>query len=232
MSRIGAFGSLIKEKFCFRGMLSSMRRVLLETLVHFKPQSNTTRVSNWMCLSIRLFCFNSLKWLTLKDIFSLLRYNCAEQLLKLFEYFINMEGADTGYEDAPETCLGILKFRIKMLLKLIVETQLIRVNSIYTVKELLKVGLEVQLVLGLLSLMLAGVGYKLYSLFCRCLDRSCSSTQLQALWDSDKVQRESPFNTKSRLVIYWYLSWMLTRLRATRMNCDPSMLTSGWQSSR
>jgi hypothetical protein len=103
MSGIGAFGSQIKEKLGCRGMLSSMTCVsIIETLDHFKPQSNNSRVSNLVCLSIRLLSFNRIKWLTLKEMFSLLRYNCAEQLIQV----IDMEGAETGNEDAPEDCLG------------------------------------------------------------------------------------------------------------------------------
>jgi hypothetical protein len=45
-----------------------------------------------------------------------------------------------------------------MLLKLIVEIQLIRVDLIYSVKELFKVGLEVLQVLRLLGVVLVGVG--------------------------------------------------------------------------
>lgn len=56
------------------------------------------------------------------------------------------------------------KLDTKMVLKLIVETQLNLVNPIYKTKDLLKVGLEVQQLVGLLSLMQANVYfvYKLY----------------------------------------------------------------------
>jgi hypothetical protein len=67
-------------------------------------------------------------------------------------------------------------FKLEMkLFKFIVKTQFNRANPIYTTKDLLKVGLEVQQVVGLLSVILAGVYlvkklYFMYSGHLKCPD--------------------------------------------------------------
>lgn len=71
---------------------------------------------------------------------------------------MDMEVPETGHEDAPEAGQKVAyKLTIKMMMNLIMETQLNWLNPRYTTKEVVKIGMEAKQVVWLLSVMVAGV---------------------------------------------------------------------------
>lgn len=71
---------------------------------------------------------------------------------------MDMEVPETGHEDAPEAGQKVAyKLAIKMMMNLIMETQLNRLNPRYTTKEVVKMAMEAKQVVWLLSVMVAGV---------------------------------------------------------------------------
>jgi hypothetical protein len=75
-----------------------------------------------------------------------------------------MKVAETGNEFAHEASKKLLsKLDTKIVLKLIMETQLNRINPIYITKDLPKEGLEVQQLVGLLSVVQADVYFILFT---------------------------------------------------------------------
>jgi hypothetical protein len=56
---------------------------------------------------------------------------------------MDMEVPETGHEDAPEAGQKVAyKLAIKMMMNLIMETQLNRLNPRYTTKKVVKMGME------------------------------------------------------------------------------------------